>query len=287
MLNSHWKILACDLDGTLIGWNRKINDRDLDALNRAISAGIHVAICTGRNSTECAGIISILELNGLGVFANGAMVCHMSDGSTVHSTFLNKRLAADVIDFFGTAGHAVLVLTDDPTTRMPTYFLTDHAQPHAATTDWLLTNRVGATTVNDLPKSAQSRIVRLGIVVNPPEAPQLHATLQARFPGRCATHSIYSPHYDCQIIEVFHTDVNKWTGLLHLAHQMHVDPSRIITIGDDINDLAMLQGASLSFAMGDANDHVKSQAKRTTAPHADCGLADVVDQLLAGQLEPS
>jgi 5-amino-6-(5-phospho-D-ribitylamino)uracil phosphatase len=286
MTTSHWQILACDLDGTLIGWNRKINDRDLDALNRALAAGLHVAICTGRNSSECAGIISVLELNGLGVFANGAMICHMSDGSAVHSTFIPKTLAAQVIDFFGTSGHAVLVLTDDPATRMPTYYLTDHAQPHAATTDWLFTNRVGATVVNDVPAPAQSRIVRLGVVLNTPEAPHLHAELQRRFPNRCTTHSIYSPHYDCQIIEFFHADVNKWTGLLHLAHHMHIDPTRIITIGDDINDLAMLQGAALSFAMGDAKPHVQSHAKRTTAPHAACGIAEVVDQLLAGHLEP-
>ena len=53
-----WKVLACDLDGTLIGWDHKINPLDLEALRRARAAGLHVAICTGRNSRECAGVIA-------------------------------------------------------------------------------------------------------------------------------------------------------------------------------------------------------------------------------------
>ena len=285
-MTSHWQILACDLDGTLIGWNHKINPRDLDALRQARAAGFHIAICTGRTSHECAGIIGALELAGLGVFANGAMVCVMADGHAVHSTFVPDDLARQSIDFFGTSGHAVLVLTDDPASRMPAYYLTDHAVHHAATTDWLLTNRVTATHVSEIPPKLRHRIVRLGVVLNVPEAPLLHAQLQRKFPSRCNTHSIYSPHYDCQIIELFHPEVHKWTGLLHLAEQMKIGPDRIITIGDDINDLAMLQGATLSFAVGDAKDEVKVHAKRVTAAQADCGLALVIDQLLAGELEP-
>jgi len=68
---------------------------------------------------------------------------------------------------------------------------------------------------------------------------------------------------------------------------MNIPPARIITIGDDINDLAMLRGAALSFAVGDAKDEVKAHAKRVTAPQADCGLAQVIDQLLSGKLEPA
>ncbi len=285
-MTSHWKILACDLDGTLIGWNHKINPRDLEALRLARQAGIHIAIATGRNSRECAGVIKSLQLDGLGVFANGAMVSAMEDGRTVHATYIPDGLAGEVIDFFGVHGHAVLVLADHPETRMPSYCLTDHAPPHRATTDWLLYNRVAAIQVAALPAEFIGRITRLGIVLNVEQEAALHDALRQRFTERCHTHSIYSPHYDCQIIELFHPEVNKWTGLLHLAEEMQVDAGQILTVGDDTNDLAMLQQAKLSFAMGDAREEIKAHAKRITAAQADCGLAEVIDQLLAGKLEP-
>lgn len=285
-MDSYWKILACDLDGTVIGWNRKINDRDLAALRAAREAGIHVAICTGRNSRECAGIISELQTGGLGVFVNGAMVCDSATGSAVDSQYIDDTLVAEAIDFFGGRGHAVLVLADEPDSRLPEYYMTDHGPPHAATVDWLMVNRVHSKMVNDLPSHTRGRIVRLGVVVNVPEEKSLHDSLQERFGARAASHSIYSPTYDCQILEFFHMDANKWSGLEHLARVMNIPSTRIIAIGDDTNDVAMLRGAALSFAMGDAKNHVKMHAKRSTKPHAECGVAEVIDLLLAGQLEP-
>ena len=151
--------------------------------------------------------------------------------------------------------------------------------------DWLLYNRMHAAAVADVPPPFRGRCVRLGVVVNPDQAPALHADLKVQFATRCSTHSIYSPHYDCQILELFHPTVNKWTGLLHLATAVNIHHYQIITIGDDINDLAMLQGAALSFAMGNAIPAVQAQAKRLAPTQADCGVAQVIDQLLAGQLE--
>jgi len=282
---SRWRIVACDLDGTLIGWNHKINDRDIAAVARARAAGIHVAICTGRNSRESAGVVAAIGAEGLGVFVNGAMVCRMENGSAVHSTFVADELREEAVQFFGSRGHAVLVLADDAATRMPVYCLTDHAPPHRATTDWLLYNRVHAQAVAEVPAGFRGRTVRLGTVVNVDQAETLHAQLKAQFGPRCSTHSIYSPHYDCQIIEVFHAAVNKWTGLEHLADVMGVKTSEILAVGDDINDLAMLRGAALSFAMGNAVEAVKREAKRVTAAQSECGVAMVIEALLAGNLE--
>src|SRR3954464_1888773 len=117
-LNSHWRILACDLDGTIIGRDHKVLDRDLEGLRRARAAGIHLAICTGRNTIESGGVISALELSGLGGFVNGGMVGDMSTGKSVHSRFIPQELADEVVDFFGSRGHAVLMLVDDAGTRM-------------------------------------------------------------------------------------------------------------------------------------------------------------------------
>jgi len=283
--DSQWRIIACDLDGTLIGWNHKINDRDLAALRRAHEMGFHVAICTGRNSRECAGIIAALGLEDLGVFVNGAMVCRMANGSAVHSEYLPDELEAEAVEFFGSRGHAVLALADDSATRLPTYLLTSHAPPHRATVDWLLYNRMQAEAVDALPAGYRGRIVRLGVVVNVPESPALFAALLNHFGPRCTAHSIYSPHYDCQILEIFAPGVNKWTGLIHLAEQIGATPGQIITIGDDVNDFPMLENARLSFAVADAKEAVRAKAKRITASHADCGVAEVIDALFGGMLE--
>jgi 5-amino-6-(5-phospho-D-ribitylamino)uracil phosphatase len=283
---SHWNILACDLDGTLIGWDRKINERDLEALRLARDAGFHVAVCTGRNSRESTRVTAALGLTGLGVFANGAMVCDMSTCATVDSQPIDDAAVDQAVAFFAARGHPVLLLADDPGTRQPEYYLTTHGPTHRATTDWLLVNRVSARQVDSIPAAIRGRIVRLGIVTEVAEGPPLHDDLQRRFAGRATTHSIYSPAYNCQIIEFFRHGTNKWTGIEHLARVMNLPADSVIAVGDDTNDIDMLRGAALSFAMGDAKPEVQAAAKRVTAPQADCGLAQMIDQLLAGQLEP-
>src|SRR5271170_5413597 len=105
---SHWKILACDLDGTLLGRDHKVNERDLEALRRARAMGIHIAICTGRSAVESAGVIGALDLSGPGVFANGAMVAEMSTAKTIAGRAIDASLVERVTDYFGTLGHAVL-----------------------------------------------------------------------------------------------------------------------------------------------------------------------------------
>jgi Cof subfamily protein (haloacid dehalogenase superfamily) len=284
--NSHWKLIACDLDGTLIGRNHKINDRDLDALRAARAAGIHIAICTGRIPHESAGVIAALELTGPGVFATGALVSDMANGHTLHSRPLPAPLVQSAIDFFGSQGHAALALVDHPNTHLPAYFLTDHAPLHNATKEWLLLNRMHATSYHEIPPACANRVIRLGVVVDPSDAPLIEAGLHARFADQITWHSMRSPYFDCQIIELFTAVTTKWTGIQDIAQLLQILPSQVITIGDDINDVPMLRSASLSFAMGNAAREIQANAKRITASQPDCGVAQVIDQLLAGQLDP-
>jgi Cof subfamily protein (haloacid dehalogenase superfamily) len=285
-MNSYWKAIACDLDGTLIGWSHKVNERDLAALRLAREAGIHVAICTGRNAGECGGVIAALDLRGPGVFVNGAMVSDMNTGRTLECRFMATDLVEEAVDFFGGHGHAVLLLADDPEKRMPVYFMTDHGVPHRGTTEWLLANRMHATVCETLPPPYRQRIVRLGIVADVAEGRALEREMERRFGGKASHHSIYSPSFDCQVLEVFAAGTDKWSGIVQMARVLGAEAERVIAIGDDVNDLAMLRGARLSFAMGDAKPAVQAEAKRVTGSHADCGVAQVVEALLRGELEP-
>jgi hypothetical protein len=286
MQSSHWRAIACDLDGTLIGRNHKILDRDLAALRRLTAAGIHLAICTGRNTLECAGVIAALELKGPGLFVNGAMIANMKTGKTLRARYIPLVLAREVLEFFGSRGHAVLMLADDAESRMPLYFMSDHGPPHRSTVEWLLANRMHATLCNDIPKPHKERLVRLGIIVNVPEAWEIETALEAAFGARATHHSIYSPYYDCQVIELFAPETSKWTGIEGLAELLQIRSDQVIAIGDDINDISMLRAARLSFAMGNAVPGIQAVAKRITGSQLEAGVSQVIDALLAGELEP-
>ena len=125
-------------------------------------------------------------------------------------------------------------------------------------------------------------IVRTGVVVDVPEAADIEAALTARFGGRVFHYSLFSPIYDCQVIDVFHPAVSKWTGIQDVCKLLGVDPMHAVAIGDDYNDIPMLQNAALSFVMGNAPDELKKLAKRVTGSQPEGGVARVIDGILEG-----
>jgi len=283
----HWRVIACDLDGTLLGRGHQSNQADVDALKRAMAAGYHVTICTGRNATESAPIIAALGLNDLGIFVNGAVIADMGTGRTRSRRTVPWQLAQELIDFFGGSGHAVLTLADDLDTGKPEYIISSHAPAHRATREWLVANRMSSSVQDPIAPQYRDSILRLSVVVDVGESAPLETAMAQRFGDRISHYSIYSGVYDCQVLEAFAPGVTKWSGICDLCEHIDVPTDRVVAIGDDRNDLPMLQHAALSIAMGNARDEIKRFAKRTTRSQSDCGVAYVVEQLLSGELEPA
>lgn len=278
-----WRMIACDLDGTLIGRDGRPQRRDLEALHRAREEGVYVTICTGRNFTESRRVMDALGLEGPGVFVNGAAICAMPTGRALKRHVLDDALLDLSLEVLGGMGLAILLLSEDPDTGLPHYYTTDHGEEHPGTTAWLRHNRMNSEAWPGGAPTQRPPVMRVGVVVDSPREPELNRVVAERFGARVAHHGLHSPSYDCHVVEIFGPQVSKWAGLEDVARMRGIDPRAVIAIGDDSNDISMLRGASLSFAMGTAHPAVARHAKRMTASQADCGVAQVVEGVLEGR----
>ena len=272
-------VVACDLDGTLIGRDHKIHPDDFAAIQRLRQAGVHFAICTGRSIIESQDVLSALPLQGPGVFVTGAVVADMAGQQTLQRRTLPAAAIARLIDFFSSCGHASLALIDEDDSPAPYYVLTSHGPVHPATAEWFVRNRVQARETAELDDHLQQHVVRIGIVVDRPETPRIEAQLRRHFGQEIYFLSIQAPLFDCHVIEVFHPEVSKWSGITALCQMLHVAPEAVATIGDDVNDIPMLRHASVSFAMASAPEEVKAAAKRITRCQTQGGVAAAINQL--------
>jgi Cof subfamily protein (haloacid dehalogenase superfamily) len=274
------RLLVCDLDGTLIDRTQKINAGDLLAVKKAVAAGLQVTICTGRSIQESIEIIRPLQLTGTGIFVNGATLNDMTSGKTLVRRVLEPAMVNSLIDFFGSLGHAVLLLVDRDDVPQPYYLITSHGPMHAATEEWFVRNRIKARETDTLDQIVLSHVVRLGIVVDVEHTPKIEKELAKVFDGRMYFHSLKAPVFDCHVIEVFPPHIDKWTGIVEFCRLENIDLRNVITVGDDLNDLPMLRQATLSYAMGNALDEVKKAAKKITRTQADGGVAAVIEEIL-------
>jgi hydroxymethylpyrimidine pyrophosphatase-like HAD family hydrolase len=98
--------------------------------------------------------------------------------------------------------------------------------------------------------------------------------------GRIQTFVQRSPRYLGTMCELLRHDASKWTAVLHLARLWGVEPVEICAVGDDANDIPMIQNAGLGVAMGHAQPDVLAAADLITGGHDQDGVAMLVDEVL-------
>jgi hydroxymethylpyrimidine pyrophosphatase-like HAD family hydrolase len=108
----------------------------------------------------------------------------------------------------------------------------------------------------------------------------LHERFTHELPGELYTHVLRSPRYLGYLCEIAPRGNTKWTGVQRLAEAWDISPEAICAVGDDVNDLPMIEGAGLGVAMGNALPEVRAAADRIAPTHDEDGLAQVVDWIL-------
>ncbi len=289
-----YALLAIDIDGTLTGRNGSLSQANREAIVRARDAGIVVTLCTGRGLVECMHVVRAIEQVEPVIVAGGAIVADPATARTLHRFPMHDDLVRELTDDLLEHGHAVLVLKD----------------PHAAGFDYLVVHEEGEAGLDPvtswwfremkpLVRFARSldedehpeHTVRLGVCgTKGGTAPAAEAVIRA-YDGRAMFHHFgaVSPEgtrgradETVFILEAFDRDANKWSALTRLASELAIDPANICAIGDEINDVAMIQGAGLGIAMGNAIDEVRAVADHVTAPNTDDGVALAIDRILDG-----
>ena len=82
--------------------------------------------------------------------------------------------------------------------------------------------------------------------------------------------------------EAFDAVVDKWYGIEKLCRRWRIDPGRTVAVGDDVNDLPMIQNAGLGVAVANAKPAVKQVAAQVVAANDEAGVADLIEQLPRG-----
>ena len=277
--SARYRMIAIDLDGTLLSPRGEVTPRTKAAIHRALGAGLLVCFATGRNYTESRTVLDAVEHYGSAVFVGGAMVIDTAKQVTLHRMLMEPQLAAAVSQVLEDFGHAVLALQDTAHAGVD-YLITEGIEVNNSTAMWMRLTNAKVRRVPNLGKFAHEHTVRVGIVAEADDIDDVKRALSERFGERVFMHNIFVPAQRVQVLEVFDPSVNKWEGILHIARAHDIDASQIVAIGDDVNDLHMITNAGLGVAMGNARDEIKAIAKRVIGTNHEEGLAGFLEELV-------
>lgn len=273
-----YKMIAIDLDGTLLSPDGSITPRVVKAIVLASLSGLRICFATGRNYTECRTILQTVNHYDKAVFVGGAVVMDTRQNLTVHKTLMGEQLAAEVAEYLESMGQVVLALQEFEACEVD-YLITDNSPLNEPTRLWLKMNRK-IRMVPSVAGHSHQHTMRLSICAHPTDISRVESQLRNRFGERILCHSLKVTAYDVEVLEVFDPAVNKWQGILKIAHEHGILPQQIVAVGDDVNDLPMIRNAGLGVAMGNARPEVRSAAKQVIGGNHEDGLAEFLEALV-------
>ncbi|MBI5863132.1 MAG: HAD family hydrolase [Planctomycetes bacterium] len=275
-----YRLIAIDLDGTLLDSKGNLPPMNRVRLHRAHEAGVKIVLCTGRSFTETRPVIDQIGLDlDATVTVGGALITDVASGATLEAAPIPRSLAEEAVSWFQTRGFAVLWL-HDRFVAGDDGFAIDGRRRHRAFDVWLSRSGCLMQSCTKMP-NARHEPLRVTIVEDEPALLDLAPSFRDRFDGRLSHNMIHVPAYGFSVIEAFAGSVNKWSGIERLCRRWKIDPRETAAIGDDVNDIAMLSAAGMGIAVANAKPEAKAAARRTTASNDEGGVARAIDELLS------
>ena len=275
-----YRILALDVDGTLCDRDGGMRPGTAEAVARAARAGIRPVLCTGRRYRRARPIAERLGLDAPLVCNSGAIVKEPSGGRALWRADFDAPLLAAILAVFRDRDQLAVSFTDRGAAEAD--FVVERMPTGRALFDEYLSWNVEHAEVDPAwPARAEGGVhFHLCAIGTLDEMRGFEAIVSARLDGRVRTFVQRSPRYEGFMCEILRRDASKWSAILHLAELWGVAPAEICAVGDDMNDIPMIEGAGLGVAMGHAPARVLAAADHVTGDYDSDGVAMLVDRIL-------
>ncbi len=295
------KMIAVDLDGTLLGADGQVGQRNLAALLAAEEAGIAVVIATGRRHTYALKVLRELGLHPdtLLVSSNGAVVRTFGSKLIEHD-HMDTETATWLCGHLGEFRNALVITFDkvgpDGEDERGALVVEELEDLHSSIGRWMIANE---------PYIAHVRPIETCLDGEPPIQMMLCGTVErmrraealmlehewvaaigeTRATARISLNRTEYPARDLSIVDILPAGCSKGSALLRIASARGIQASEMMAIGDNWNDLSMLKIAGFPVLMGNAPEDLQQMAVSSgwhvTAPHHEDGVADAIAHFTA------
>jgi Cof subfamily protein (haloacid dehalogenase superfamily) len=263
------KLIACDLDGTLLNSQHVMSARNEQALKQAMAQGVQVVIITGKTQASAKDIIERLQLTTPGIYNQGLTV-YNGDGTLRMQKMLEPLIARQVLDFgeergfsmVAYSGNRILVREINADVRQLTD-LYHEPEPEAVGAIQDILEKIPA---NKLLAITRGEIERINV---------LRGQLSGQLNGQAQLMQALP-----DALEILPPGASKGATLAEVLRQMGITPNHILAIGDGENDLASLSLAGLGVAMGNATSKLKDVADAVVGSNDDDGVAEAIERFV-------
>jgi Cof subfamily protein (haloacid dehalogenase superfamily) len=274
------RLIASDIDGTLLNPQFQISKEDLTALERAHAAGIEIVLVTGRRHTFALPVAKQLGFDLWLISSNGAITRSLS-GETFHRDLMPRETCRELCTAMQ-AFRGNTVLTFDKETKGA--IVLEHLDDlNASIRRWLEKNMAYIEFVVPIEQALTADPVQsmfCGSMVRMSEA--LRALEDSGMGNRITILRTEYPDRDLSMIDVLNAGCSKGHALERWAAHRGLGREQVMAIGDNHNDVEMLEFAGLPVIMGNACEELRGRGWTVTLGNDQCGVAAAVAEVVSG-----
>lgn len=269
------KLLALDLDGTILTDEKHVTDRMASALHAAVEAGLITVYVTGRPLTGIPEELMAIPQIRYAITSNGAVTTDLLSGERLRGTYLDDHVAKEIakIPMERNLIHSVFVNGIGYCEQ--TYFKDQWALYMGTKHEpYIRKSRRGTDSINDLIDQSDVGAENIWFMCRSrQERDELNQLIHRRWEVQTVLTAITD-------VEVGSLQADKGLALDDLADRLHITKKEILAIGDNENDLGMLRSSGITVAMGNATDSVKEMAMIWTDTNEEDGAAKIIEKIL-------
>ncbi len=265
-----YRLLAIDLDGTLLTPQKEITPRTHHLLCQIAQAGIAIVIATGQTSQVLRAVCADLPLTAPQIIENGALVIDLVRNAILHEQLIPDEYILPALVALRSFGLYRVYHTHERV-------YADKDTPRVRT--WYRPPVPPVIEVEDVANIYPQRCIKVAGIGAADTLRDKRRELEHIFAGK-----LYVTQSSFDIVECLHPNVSKGHALSLIAADLGIAPGEIIAIGDNHNDIGMLRFAGLGVAMGNAHDEVKAEANHVTGRNTEEGVAMLIEEMILPQL---
>ncbi|MEO5897196.1 MAG: Cof-type HAD-IIB family hydrolase [Vicinamibacterales bacterium] len=268
------RLLALDIDGTLLDSNGALPEANRRSIERAIGNGVEVALATGRRYDFARPIFEQLPGPLTLILSNGAVVKTL-EGRTLTRRLLPREIALDVLLRTPEYRESAAVVFDRPRDGQVVFEAIDWEHPRHAR--FFSTNRPYLAESKPLEDCLTEDPVQLMFSGGCAPMRALFDRLRSEAGTRFSVALTEYEHRDFSLVDVIRAGVSKGSALEEWSAAQGYDRAEVMAVGDNLNDLEMLEFAGRPIVMGNAIPDLRNRGWLETASNDEAGVARAIE----------
>lgn len=286
-----YKLIAIDIDGTLLNSHGELTDRTKQILKQASEKGVYIVLTSGRLTGKVKSFSEEIGANQYLIAENGASIINLQTSALEYSKYMSKEVVDKVLDICQENNiYYMLYTTKELIVKnmkyMAMFFHKQNFNPNARI-NTIIAGRDYIDAVKEpftkLMICDEDRAIYNGIIAKLSKIPEIDVMPVPHISTKRMELDGEEKKIAYSYADIAAKGANKWNAIEQLIRKLEILPSEVIAIGDNINDISMIENAGLGVAMKNGSPHVRALADVVAPSNDEDGVAYIVEKYVLQQ----